>query len=368
MADASDFPPVSIKASPKFKLRDLNLFPQPLNLEKVQLTRNGRSAMGIVGSALKYPNKKNVILIPAYHCPALVEPFIHLDFEIRFYPIEADLNVNLSKFESFLTEDVTHCIVIRYFGFKQNVGDIIQIAKQANIRIIEDCAHALFNFLGYEKPESHQVDAKICSVNKLLPSIDGGALFLNSKPRNMSLENCGWVEELKAGLFIIGITKLLNKFRNRSKSANNYSNEIIQPSESQSSLKYFVPKDMESSGFRHTKLILTHSNLDKIVNKRRHNFDYLLAGLKTSKIGKPLYLERENNIPYVFPFLLNCDSHFKALRKMGIQVLRWEEVAISDCVVSQDYRNRLVQLPCHQSLRREELETMIQVINSMENS
>ena len=191
MANASEFPPVTITASPKFKLRDLKLFPKSLNLDKVQLTRNGRGAMGIVGSALKYTNKKNIILIPAYHCPALVEPFIHLNFEIRFYPIQPDLSVNITDFKLLLSDDVTHCIVIRYFGFNQNINDVIQHAKQANLRIIEDCAHALFSFMGYGNSSNHnQVDAKICSINKLLPSIDGGALFLESASHNHTIKNC----------------------------------------------------------------------------------------------------------------------------------------------------------------------------------
>ncbi|WP_299084248.1 DegT/DnrJ/EryC1/StrS family aminotransferase [uncultured Paraglaciecola sp.] len=370
MADAAEFPPVTIKAPPKFRLKDLRLFPEQLELNNIQLTRNGRGAMGVVGTALKHSDKKNVILIPAYHCPALVEPFIHLGYEIRFYPILPSLGVDISEFRKLLKKDVTHCIVIRYFGFTQNIDDVINLAKSERLLVIEDCAHALFSFMEYENLGStSEVDAKICSINKLLPSIDGGALYFKNNTNIPLLKLSSWVQELKGCLFLLGITNLINRFRFKTVKQANYLKDDSEFSHADTSgLKYFSPSDMASAGYRHTRFILNHSNFKKVAKKRRYNFDYLLKELNKSKIGKPLYQNSENNIPYVFPFLLNDERHFVELRKMGIQVLRWEEVALSDCIISQDYRNRLVQLPCHQSLRQEELESIVKIINSMENN
>jgi len=40
-------------------------------------------------------------------------------------------------------------------------------------------------------------------------------------------------------------------------------------------------------------------------------------------------------------------------------------MAMTDCPVSRDYRLRLLQLPCHQGLREEELDWMLDVFRTV---
>ncbi|WP_438863390.1 DegT/DnrJ/EryC1/StrS family aminotransferase [Neptunicella sp.] len=369
IANANDFPEVIIKASPKFQFRKLDFRASLKKSSHILLTRNGRGAMGIAGQKLQYTDRKNIVLIPAYHCPALVEPFIWLNYEIRFYPLLPDLSVDIEQLKNILKDDVTHCVVIRYFGFAQNIQQVINTVQQKNILVIEDCAHALFDFLGISHPLNTQSDAKICSINKLLPSIDGGALYFKkiSFPR---VSYCTWLEEIKGIMFLVGVIPLVNKIRKKFNRGSKRVPEVnvLKKAESKNlpSLTYFSEKDLTSSGFRHTELILRHSCIDKIIQKRQENFTYLVNHLVNSDIGKPLYNKVHHSVPYVVPFLLKHEKYFAELRKKGIQILRWEEVAISDCEVSQDYRKRLIQLPCHQQLLKSELDIIIQAITSLE--
>jgi dTDP-4-amino-4,6-dideoxygalactose transaminase len=50
---------------------------------------------------------------------------------------------------------------------------------------------------------------------------------------------------------------------------------------------------------------------------------------------------------------------FPRLKRLGVPMWRWDEMAWSECPVAQRYRMALVHLPCHQSLDRAELDWMI---------
>ncbi|MDO6709199.1 DegT/DnrJ/EryC1/StrS family aminotransferase [Aliiglaciecola sp. 2_MG-2023] len=371
LADASQFPAPSVTATPKFRLRDLDLAQHAKgDVRETIFTRNGRGAIGIAGTALRKENCKNVILIPAYHCPALVEPFIWLDYEIRFYPVKADLTVDISLLEKAISAgDVTHCVVVRYFGFGQNNNDVIRFLHKQPVEIIEDCAHSLFRFVDHFADSGKQVpdvSASICSINKILPTIDGGALYLKSK-YEAKLTHVGWLEEAKACAFIVGIPQFVGRLKARFKKSKNETAEVCaEPSEEDSHLRYFQPIDLVSASYRNTKSIFCHSNLKLIRKKRRRNFEYIVNNINNPKVGAPLFnCLKDEDIPYVIPFLLTDECYFYQIRKKGIQILRWEEVAVSDCSVSQEYRSRLIQIPCHQQLSTNQLNFIVDTFNQL---
>jgi hypothetical protein len=49
----------------------------------------------------------------------------------------------------------------------------------------------------------------------------------------------------------------------------------------------------------------------------------------------------------------------------GVPLLRWEEVAYSDCLVSERYVGDLVQIPCHQDLDDEDIEWLTGAIRNI---
>lgn len=368
IANASQFPVPSVSATPKFHLTDVNvMLPSDLKLSRATYTRNGRGAIGIAGKALKKTGR-NVILIPAYHCPALVEPFIWLGYEIRFYPVMGNLHIDQEALKAELNKgDVTHCVVVRYFGFNQNVDSIVQFLTGFDVAIIEDCAHSMFKFVEHfsiDKEGNDPVDASICSINKILPTVDGGALYLKD-PSKHQLIQTSWTEELKAFAFLMGVPQMLDRLRTNNKAVNHEVKQAQPVETDEAALRYFKAVDIQSASYRHTHYILAKSNLKKIRNKRRANFEYLLKNINNPEAGEALFSELDKDVPYVMPFLLKDEKHFFTLRKLGIQILRWEEVAISDCEVSSQYRSRLIQIPCHHQLNKTQLDFVVQSINQL---
>jgi len=352
LADANDFSSIRYAATPTFKLTDLVNF-GPVDVDGLTFTYSGGTALFQAAQRLKVSN--NVILVPSYHCPAAIEPFIYLDFECVFYRVQPDLSPDYQHITQLISQhNVTHCLIINYFGVISNIEVLAGVIANHNIDIIHDCAHALFGLLNYAKQPKY-AQATICSINKILPSIDGGIVVFE-QTTTKQLASVSTMTEFKALLYLLGITGVINKIRFMFTKP-----EIAEPShQQQSDFRYFDSTKREQRCFSHTISLLRHSDLDTIVKQRRENYQYLCAALSDTAIGKPLVYQLTNDcVPYVLPFLLDDANDFNKLRKRGIQCLRWEEVAYSDCSVSQDYRSRLLQLPCHHQLTKQQLDQMI---------
>lgn len=123
----------------------------------------------------------------------------------------------------------------------------------------------------------------------------------------------------------------------------------------------FSPSLALVSSLRSSRLIARTSNLSKAIDRRQSNFHRLAQALSTLPNATPLYREiAETDVPYMFPLRINHpEPHFYWLKRLGVPVWRWDEMALSDCAVAQDYRLHLIHLPCHQSLTEKQMEWMI---------
>ena len=92
-----------------------------------------------------------------------------------------------------------------------------------------------------------------------------------------------------------------------------------------------------------------------------------MAGMRPLPGVKPLFPDLpEGVVPYAFPLLIDASGMgFHLLKMAGIPLLRWEDMAVTDCAISRDYRIRVLQLPCHQELRAEELDWMIHTVQAL---
>jgi dTDP-4-amino-4,6-dideoxygalactose transaminase len=94
----------------------------------------------------------------------------------------------------------------------------------------------------------------------------------------------------------------------------------------------------------------------------------LYQALKNSSTGQPFIKIEQDTVPYVFPFLLNNSEDFHYIRSQGIQILRWEEFYPTNNHYIERYRTRLIQIPCHQGLTKQEINKIILIINKENTS
>jgi perosamine synthetase len=112
---------------------------------------------------------------------------------------------------------------------------------------------------------------------------------------------------------------------------------------------------------RVSRSIVAHTDVGQLMSRRRANYQTWVDRVRGLRHCRALFPALRNGcIPYMFALLLERpESDFSRLKKLGVPMWRWDEMARSECHVAQRYRMALVHLPCHQSLSRAELDWMI---------
>lgn len=339
LADAEEFPAPQILALP-VKSRIVTVPELPWSCFEAQrlVYDHARSALFHVASVLG--GGKN--WLPAYHCPALVEPFLAAGMPVAFFPVREDLEPDME----FLARHVSSgdaVTAIRYFGFECGIRNLAELCEERGCVLIEDLAHAPF------VPRIYG-DLAVTSLAKFYPIKSGGELCF---PITSAYKK--FLEELHGSL--PGRAKeFAKKVLRKAKIGG-------QEHESRPSYRYFSLPRVSRNIRRVDELLLKRQTVGPLVAKRRSNYGYFADSLCAASTGKPLFPELPRDVaPYVFPFLLESESGFTRLRRRRIQIYRWEEMARSHCEVSQAYRHRLVQLPCHQDLSQEQLSEIVDVL------
>ena len=369
LANASNYPKPSILATAskhKCKLHWKTQANQSQFAFEGVYTKNGRAAIATVAQALGL-KAGDVILLPEYFCPAMVEPFIWLGLDVKFYKLLSTLEMNQAHFEELLTEKVKACLLVRYFGFSLDIKKSLMLAKKHGLLAIEDCAHSFFS----QKVtiEDSTFDASICSPNKFFPCVDGGMYKLHTSNTTIAPKlpsNRNYKEEIKNVLNFIGLDNFLSKVKGLLTSKVKTLNTVevnVSTRLNENSYRYFEPSDMFSCCFKLTEWLVRTSAHQDISQARVDNFKLLHNELRNSPTGRSFLAFEKDTVPYVFPFLLNNSDDFHYIRSRGVQILRWEEFYSTDNSDIESYRKQLIQIPCHQNLTKKEIMKMISIIN-----
>lgn len=329
----------------------------------------------------------NLVLMPSFHCLSMVAPIIRSGADVRFYRLKHDLLIDMDDIKQKITPETKAVVVVHYFGFIQNLEKLQAFCRERNIFLIEDCSHAFFGMnMETSAPVGTSGDIAITSLKKFFPVSDGGILVANSsRLLQNSLKSPPVIEQIKyvKNLFEESLRwkKLSTKWEiltktNQSpgsKGENRLGNKQAhklpkdQNRDIDKIMAWFNPKQQSQQISRISKFIFSHVDMRLICKKRIENFLHLLKNLNQLKSAVPLYSNLQDGIvPYMFPLILkDPDTDFKKLKMKKIPIWRWEELCVSDCEISRYYSKHLIQLPCHQSLKKKDLDTIIKAIKEL---
>ncbi|GAC18556.1 aspartate aminotransferase family protein [Paraglaciecola arctica] len=299
---------------------------------------SARSGLYILATSLRSKS----VWLPSYHCPALVEPFLAAGITVNFYPICSDLkpdfnflNSNVGKFENI--------VGIRYFGFDCGIEKLSEFCKKNQNILIEDLAHAAF-------PSHIYGQAAVTSLVKFYPLSSGAELIVNS-----NFEAIEKVQENYANL----PKKFVQQFNNLYRKVKCKLGFLKKKQ-----WLYLDIDSMTSWISAADELVLSYTDHINVKKVRRDNYQVLANRLANNKYGTVLFPELDSNtVPYVLPFLIHDEAVFVKMRKAGIQIYRWEELAESRCQQSKLYRQKIIQIPCHQNIEQSDIDYIIQVLN-----
>ncbi|MGB1108748.1 MAG: aminotransferase class I/II-fold pyridoxal phosphate-dependent enzyme [Gammaproteobacteria bacterium] len=374
--DRASYPPAKLSMTPLFELADLfgRPFAESLFLaNSARVTASGRSA---IAQALRLLNigSGDRVLVPAYHCPAMIEPVNWAGAEPLFYPLTETLDVDPDALEKLRDDRCKAVLAAHFFAQGRDMGPLREWCDQHGIALIEDCAHALFSHVNHQ-PVGQTGDYAIASLWKFLPTGEGGVLY-SARHALPDLGLGDGPSDLKALYRLIeeasgkgrwSLLKptfmLLNKLRGR--------HSAVEPADGGKPPSSGMPDYSlsDADAFAGAGELVDHlrsTSFDQGKADRRRELFRRIREATESMPGCqafPLSLD-ESDVPYVVPLLLEQpERHFPLLKQAGFPVWRWEDLMSDTCPVSNDYRWRLIQLPCQQSLSDAELEWILSTLD-----
>ncbi|TAK65182.1 DegT/DnrJ/EryC1/StrS family aminotransferase [Methylobacter sp.] len=380
---AQSYPKLHLPVQPVFSFSALKIIPnnglQPSAFIRQGIFLSNARTCLAHAFALSEINAESAVLIPAYHCGSMVEPALWLDAEVLLYHLEPNLSPNQHHLEKLInnaTKPIRAMLLPHYFGFPQNIDHWRAFCDTNNIKLIEDCAHSFFGTTTQGKILGTSGNYAVASVRKFFSSPDGGILIgENLSPTSLPTIKPNFKSQLHAILQTLLLSAefgrlglpgqlILQLDKWRSKLKHHFLSAQTIPSKEESTTmqwNWFDPALMHIKGLATSHILMKYSRTQDIIKIRRKNYAQLIEGIAETQHLKPLFPELPNHVvPYMLPVLLESgEADFDRLKRAGIPLWRWEELAVSDCPVSQRYRLQLLQIPCHQNLTSSEIDWII---------
>jgi perosamine synthetase len=360
-----------------------------LELGQLQFLTSGR--MGI-GNALRLMGVQagDRVLVPAYHCNAMIEPVVWLGATPVFYRIKADAGVDLDDVARLLGEGrASAMLVTHYFGFPQDNQVIFEFCQTHALPFFEDCAHAFFGEVA-GKPIGSFGQYAIASPWKFFAIYDGGCIAMRSADAsNLRLQHPGISFQFKSAINALEAAFRYRRLRivrhiakpllwlkdmiwnSIKRAAGSKRNTLSSAPNSAEGGTSFEPLWLDKRMSVASRLLMHACDFGRIITLRRRHYQRLLDACADIPGCHPLFpVLPDKVVPYAFPlFIDEPERLFAPLKRAGVPIIRFGEVLwpgmdASICPISVEFSRKIFQFPCHQELDEAELEWMIATIRS----
>lgn len=297
------------------------------------------------------------LLAPSYHCRTMIDPAIALEAEVSLYRLTCDLQPDVAALQrafAACTRPVRALLTTHFFGFPAQLGAVAAFCKEHGITLIEDCSHV---WMPAARSGMGTIGRyAVSSYYKFVPSDEGALLHANADaPLPPCTHRPSAMDELKASLRILrgarsaaptGLALGDGKQGAVSDCTRRWVESLDAPS------IHYRAEDQGRASLRISSWILRHSDGSHIEQRRRHRYAQWLAAVRELPGCRPIFPTLpEHCVPYMFPLHLESpEAPFARLKRMGMPIWRWDEMAVSDCPTAASYQLGLLHLPCHQSL------------------
>jgi perosamine synthetase len=379
-------PPSPIPLSPvlsgaSFRHQGHGPVPSILDAGPALLVTSGRVAIALALREMAV-GAGDEVLVPAYHCASMIEPVIWSGARPVFYRIRANTEVDLEDLAQRVTARTRVLMATNYFGFPQPLDRLRAFCDARGIQLLEDCAHS---FLGqYQgKPLGTWGDYAIASSMKFLPIYEGGCLVsarhaldgvrlrsagagfeakvaINALEEGCAYRRLGLLRHLLA--VPIGVK---NALWQRLKARNPARSQDLAPGSSEGGFS-FDPAWLDKRSSWYSRTLLRLVSRRRMGALRRRHYTRLHKALSDLPGCRPLFATLPDGVyPWVFPlWVADPQPVFAALKRGGVPVLRfgeflWPEAGAAVCEASIALSRHVMQFPCHQELREDEVTWLI---------
>lgn len=313
----------------------------------------------------------DLLLVPAYHCRTLIDPALALGAGVALYALHDDLRPDLDSVAALLRDAGPRAkalLVPHYFGIEQPaaaIDELARLAREHGMLLIEDCAHAWMvaqRRVAAGLPPGRVV---VASPYKYFACPDGGMLWAAPDRLPARGRAPGLLAELKAAR---GLAPRRHLSLPAPTPGPDNAARGTQWREHDERPSHYYDAALEGrDSLLLSRWLIRRARPDAIAHARRARYRQWLdavAPLSRARALAPAL--PEHAAPYMFPLLISHpDPDFFRLKQAGLPIWRWDDMAVSSCVVAQRYRTHLLHLPCHQGLLDAEMDWMLTLVKEV---
>jgi dTDP-4-amino-4,6-dideoxygalactose transaminase len=134
------------------------------------------------------------VITPVFTCTATTIPFLYMGVKFRFADVDPEtLNINVQHVRELINDKTKAIVCVPYGGLPCDMDELQAIAKEYNIPIIEDAAHALgATYKGKKIGEISDFTMFSFQAIKHITTGDGGMLIIQNKELVPKAERIRW--------------------------------------------------------------------------------------------------------------------------------------------------------------------------------
>jgi perosamine synthetase len=134
------------------------------------------------------------VITPVFTCTATTIPFLYMGVKFRFADVDPEtLNINVNHVRELINEKTKAIVCVHYGGLPCDMDELHAIAKEYNIPVIEDAAHALgATYKGKMIGEISPFTMYSFQAIKHITTGDGGMLIVQDKEIVPQAERIRW--------------------------------------------------------------------------------------------------------------------------------------------------------------------------------
>ncbi|MFZ2189686.1 MAG: DegT/DnrJ/EryC1/StrS aminotransferase family protein [Candidatus Magasanikiibacteriota bacterium] len=349
---------------------------------------SGRTALFYVLKSLEI-KQDDEVLVQAYTCMVVSNAIVWTGAKPIYIDIDSDFNMSTDDLQKKITPKAKILIIQHTFGKPANLEKLLVIAKQNNLKVIEDCAHSLgakYNnkLLG----TFGDIGMFSFGSDKIISCVRGGGLITNSEeiakkikdyqsrlPQSRLLKIkqhlCHYpiffigkkLYGIKIGKWLLGIAKKLNLI-----------NKIIYNQEKNGKQVLFYPSLLPNAL---AKILLNQTEKISEFNDHRQTIAKLYNDkINNSKIIKPVWTEESVWLRYNI-LVKNPIELQQLAKKQNIILGDWYRSPIAptdiditksgyktgDCPKAEELSAMSINLPTDTNITNMDAERIINLIN-----
>jgi selenocysteine lyase/cysteine desulfurase len=315
---------------------------------------------------------EGTVLMPAYHHGVEVQAVRAAGARIVFYRVDEKMRADLDDVsEKLLLPDVRALYLTHFVGFAQPAAEARHLCDQLGVKLIEDCALALFSAAPDGVPLGARGDAAIFCLYKTLPLPHGGLLIAPSVPWQRApapplastLHHVAgqFLAHLELRDFLAGAT-----LRRLARSAAHATVDRVVDTV-RTGTQSIDPRDLQLGASRLLSPLLHRTDGEQVRLRRRRNFQRLAEALDglVEPIGHPL---PPGCCPLFLPVRVqDKPRRVQALHAAGVEAIDFWNSHDPACDVAQfpevaRLRREVLELPCHQSLDDDDIDRVARAV------